>query len=119
MKRILILASLALFLAFNASAQKTIDVKDAAKHVGELINLCDTVHAYPIATDSLTLFCMGGRYPNQLLTVAVKSPGDIFKVDNWGDPMCVTGTVVLINNKPVLLIRGAVSMLFYNYPKDR
>jgi hypothetical protein len=99
---------------------KNIDIKDAAKHVGELINLCDTVHAYPATADSLTLFCMGGRYPNQLLTVAVKNRDDIFNVDHdIGDPMCVTGTIALINGKPVLLIKGPVSMLFFSYPKER
>jgi hypothetical protein len=102
------------------SLGKNIDIKDAAKHVGELINLCDTVHVYTGSTDSLTLFCMGGRYPNQLLTVAVNSNDKIFKIDNYiGEPMCVTGTIALINNKPVLLIRGPEAMLFYSYPKER
>jgi hypothetical protein len=99
---------------------KNIDMKDAALHVGELINLCDTVHVYPVLTDSLTLFCMGGRYPHQLLTVAVKNRSDIFNADNYmGDPMCVTGTIILRNNKPVLLISGPAAMLFFNYPKQQ
>jgi hypothetical protein len=99
---------------------KNIAIPDAAAHTGELINLCDTVHAYPVAADSLTLFCMGGRYPNQLLTVAVKNSSAKFKVDHYiGDPMCVTGTIVLKNNKPVLLISGEAAMLFFSYPKSQ
>jgi len=103
-----------------APVGKNIDIKDAALHVGELINLCDTVHVYPVHTDSLTLFCMGGRYPHQLLTVAVKNRSDTFNADNYiGDPMCVTGIITLRNNTPVLLISGPAAMLFFSYPKQQ
>jgi hypothetical protein len=95
-----------------------IAITDAAAHVGELVNLCDTVHVYPVVADSLTLFCLGGRYPHQLLTVAVKDRSAVFKVDHYiGDPMCVTGTIVLRNNKPVLLIKNEAAMLTLGPPR--
>jgi hypothetical protein len=56
MKRILILASFALFIAFNASAQKMIGVKNAAKHVGETRTVCGKVFSTKLITPSNMTF---------------------------------------------------------------
>ena len=110
MKRILILASLALFLAFNASAQKTIDVKDAAKHVGETLTVCGKVFSTKLITPSnMTFLDLGGFHPDQLLTVVIKGE-DRRKftgqpeVDFKDKAICVTGTIIDYKGKPEIVL---------------
>ncbi|WP_158995483.1 DNA-binding protein [Mucilaginibacter sp. L196] len=110
MKRILILASLALFLAFNASAQKMIDVKDAAKHVGETLTVCGKVFSTKLITPSnMTFLDLGGFHPDQLLTVVIKGE-DRSKftgqpeVDFKGKSVCVTGTIIDYKGKPEIVL---------------
>jgi len=110
MKRILIIASFALFFAFNASAQKMIDVKDAAKHVGETLTVCGKVFSTKlIESSNMTFLDLGGFHPNQLLTVVIKGedkskftgkPEDDFK----GKAVCVTGTIIDYKGKPEIVL---------------
>jgi micrococcal nuclease len=101
MKRILILASLALFLAFNASAQKMIDVKDAAKHVGETLTVCGKVFSTKLITPSNMTFLD--------LTVVIKGE-DRSKftgqpeVDFKDKAVCVTGTIIDYKGKPEIVL---------------
>ena len=109
MKRILILASFALF-AFNASAQKMIDVKDVAKHVGETLTVCGKVFSTKLITPSnMTFLDLGGFHPNQLLTIVIKGedrskftgkPEEDFK----DKAVCVTGTIIDYKGKPEIVV---------------
>lgn len=110
MKRILILASFALLLAFNASAQKMIDVKDAAKHVGETLTVCGKVFSTKLITPSnITFLDLGGFHPNQLLTIVIKGedrskfngkPEEDYK----NKDICVTGTIIDYKGKPEIVL---------------
>ena len=110
LKRIIILASLALFLAFNASAQKMIDVKDAAKHVGETLTVCGKVFSTKLITPSnMTFLDLGGFHPDQLLTVVIKGEDRTKftgqpEVDFKDKAVCVTGTIIDYKGKPEIVL---------------
>jgi len=110
MKRIFILASFALFFAFNASAQKMIDVKDAAKHVGETLTVCGKVFSTKLITPSnMTFLDLGEFHPNQLLTVVIKGENKSKftgqpEVDYKNKAVCVTGTIIDYKGKPEIVL---------------
>src|SRR5579863_4897664 len=91
---ITVLLSTALF------AQTKIEAKDASKHVGEKVTVCDKVFSTKLITGSnMTLLNVGGYYPNQLFTVVIKGvdrsrfknqPEDYYK----GKSISVTGTLI-------------------------
>ncbi|OKS84814.1 hypothetical protein [Mucilaginibacter polytrichastri] len=90
----------------------TIETKDASKHIGELVNLWDTVYAYTGSRDSLTLFCIGKPYPNQLLTAVVKDPKNAFNISRFiGKRMCIRGTIIKEEDKLVLKLNDSDDVL--------
>jgi hypothetical protein len=100
MKKFILLA-LVLAFAGTASAQKTFSADDFEKNLGKTGTLCDTVYSLRIVSDTLTLLNMGGAYPNQKYTVAVK--GNKIFLDYTklkGKPLCVTGVFLMFKNKP-------------------
>jgi DNA/RNA endonuclease YhcR with UshA esterase domain len=68
------------------------------------VTLCDTVYDYKVVNDTLKLLNIGGRYPNQLLTVAVKGKKIVLKPETLkGKKVCFQGQVTLFKNKPELV----------------
>ena len=100
MKKIVLTIFLFLAFAMAASAQR-FSAEEFAKKLGKTETLCDTVYSLKIVSDTLTLLNMGGAYPNQKYTVAVK--GNKITLD-WsnlkGKPLCVTGVFIMFKNKP-------------------
>jgi hypothetical protein len=101
-----ILASLTFtLLAVTASAQKTFSAADFTKNLGKTGTICDTVYSLHIVSDTLTLLNMGGAYPNQKYTIAIK--GNKITLD-WahlkGKPLCVTGVFELYKERPEIEI---------------
>ncbi|WP_448701599.1 hypothetical protein ACFGVR_05240 [Mucilaginibacter sp. AW1-3] len=105
--------SLVLFIAFAAiktSAQTIIMAKDAAKHIGEDVTICDKVFGGKfLSGPSLTLLDLGGSHPNELLSLVIKgddrkkfstAPEDKFK----GRQVCVTGKLIDYKGKPEIMI---------------
>lgn len=97
MKRtVIITLSLALF-CFCAQAQMIIPAKDALKHLGEKVTICDKVYDEDLKPLTITLY-LGGDHPNQLLTVicraAGKSKSKHFNAPYKGKDICVTGIVM-------------------------
>jgi hypothetical protein len=103
MKKLLILFVLTAAFAFKASAQ-SFDAQDFNANLGKTKTLCDVVSSVKTFSDTLTLVNMGGNFPNQKYTIAVK--GDKIKLD-WaslkGKTMCVTGVFELHKNRPEIV----------------
>src|ERR1700744_2567020 len=97
-----ILPVLILFIAlsFTASAQK-FSAEEFKKNLGKTGTLCDTVYSLHIFSYTLTLLNMGGAYPNQKYTVAIKSNKITLDYTNLkGKPLCVTGVFIMYKNRP-------------------
>ena len=91
---------------------ETIETKDAAKHLGELVNLWDTVYAYTGPKDNVSLLCVGKAYPNQLIIAAVKDQKDTFDVSRFvGKRTCLRGTIVQKDGKYILLMNDSDDIL--------
>ena len=103
---ILITLSLAL-LSFCAQAQTIVPAKDALKHLGEKISICDKVYEENLK-DFVIILYLGGDRPNQLLTVvcrAGKNKSKNFDAPYKGKDICVTGIITKGHDgKPVINI---------------
>ena len=103
MKILLIVFVLATVFTFKASAQ-SFNAEEFKTNLGKTKTLCDVVSSIKIFSDTLTLINMGGNYPNQKYTIAVK--GNKITLD-WanlkGKTMCVTGVFELHKNRPEIV----------------
>ncbi len=94
-----------MLFAAAVNAQQHFSAEDFKKNLGKTGTLCDTVYSLKIFSDTLTLLNMGGIYPNQKYTVAIKGnkitlPWDKLK----GKPLCVTGVFEMYKGKPEIEI---------------
>lgn len=98
MKNIALLAIM-VCLAVASKAQQIITPANFKSNIGKTGTLCDTVYSVRIFSDTLTLINMGGNYPNQKFTVAIK--GNKVSLD-WANlkrkHLCVTGVLELYKN---------------------
>jgi len=105
MKKLILTSFIFTLLAGTASAQKTFTSADFTKNLGKTGTICDTVYSLHIVSDTLTILNMGGAYPNQKYTIAVK--GNKITLD-WahlkGKPLCVTGVFELNKERPEIEI---------------
>ncbi|MDT3403005.1 hypothetical protein [Mucilaginibacter terrae] len=100
------------FISFGASAQTVapdwsapLPSKNIAAQVDHSVAVCDTVSDFRVVSPVLTLINIGGRYPNQNLTVAVK--GDKIKINAAlmkSKAVCFYGPVTIFKNKPEIVI---------------
>src|ERR1700722_18685671 len=105
MKKMLLTCCVALLVGTAATAQNRFSAEDFKKNLGKTGTLCDTVYSLKIFSDTLTLLNMGGAYPNQKYTVAIKGnkvtlPWDTLK----GKPLCVTGVFEMYKGRPEIEI---------------
>ncbi|WP_374950233.1 hypothetical protein [Mucilaginibacter sp.] len=102
---------LALF-GFKASAQ-TFNADDFKANLGKSKSLCDEVSSFRIFSDTLTLINMGGSYPNQKYTIAVK--GNKIALD-WanlkGKKLCVTGVFEMHKGRPEIIAAEPAQITF-------
>ncbi|WP_428327395.1 hypothetical protein [Mucilaginibacter sp.] len=105
MKKLILTLIVSVAFAGVALAQNTFSAADFKKNLGKTGTLCDTIYSLRIVSDTLTLLNMGGAYPNQKYTVAVK--GNKINL-NWADlkgkPLCVTGVFILFKDRPEIQI---------------
>lgn len=119
MKHLLLIASLVALFSCPAWAQmdtvakkstppdftKPVPSKTIATYVGKQVAVCDTVVDFRIVSAALTLLNLGGRYPNQNVTIALK--GTNAKVNPAlmkGKAVCFFGEVTLFKNKPEMVV---------------
>src|ERR1700761_3652286 len=105
MKKFIFSALLFAIFIGRAAAQEHFTEADFHNKLGKTGTLCDTIYSLRIVSDTLTLLNMGGVYPNQKYTVAIK--GDKVSLD-WtnlkGKPLCVTGVFMLYKERPEIEI---------------
>ncbi|GAC1305739.1 MAG: hypothetical protein NVSMB24_15070 [Mucilaginibacter sp.] len=110
MNRLTTIALLATMSSFKASAQATIAAKDAGKHIGQNVKICEKVYNGKfISATNTTLLYLGGDYPNQALTVIISGAGrGKFKgrpeVDDKGKDYTITGKLINYQGKPGIVI---------------
>lgn len=108
MKRaVLIILTLALF-SLCVRAQTLIPAKDALKHVGEKVTICDKVCDESAKPFAIGLY-LGGDRPNELLVVVCRATGKNrskhFNAPYKGKEVCVTGVITKGHDgKPVIRI---------------
>jgi hypothetical protein len=106
MKKILLPVFLVFALAGTASAQHTFNTAAFKNNLGKSGTLCDTVYSLKTVNDTLTLLNMGGAYPRQKYTIAVK--GNKIKLDLphiKGKQVCVTGIFEMFKDEPEVAVR--------------
>ena len=92
-------------LKSKAQTKQTIDLADSKNNIGKTITLCDVVYSVKIVSDTLTLLNMGGAYPNQKFTVAIKGNKIVLDWINLKTKhLCATGTLELYKNTLQLVI---------------
>jgi len=102
-------------IALNCSAQKKIAAKDAAKHSGETLMICDKVYATePVKGENLTLLYLGSE-TGQYLTALVKGPENPKfrwhpERDFKGKNVCLSGKIVDYKGKPAIYVTDAAQL---------
>jgi hypothetical protein len=93
-----------LAIGYKASAQQ-FSATEFNKQLGKTGMLCDTVKSLRIVSDTLTLLNMGGVYPHQKYTVAVKGNKITLDLANLkGKNVCATGVFELFKNQPQITV---------------
>ncbi|HNU89127.1 MAG TPA: hypothetical protein PKJ94_12580 [Ferruginibacter sp.] len=102
---------LAFIISSAAYAQTSIKLEDIGKHIGDSVTVCgkvDDMRYFESSRNSPTFLNIGGKYPNQLLTVVIW--GDVrkqFKTspdELKGKQVCFTGRIILYKNRPEIII---------------
>lgn len=96
-------------VAGTCHAQNTIAAKDAKAHMGETVIITEKVFGGKLLSSNMTLIDLGGRYPNQLLTIMIP-PADRSKFvgqpeTDWKDKtVTVTGKIIDYKGKPEIVV---------------
>lgn len=114
MKSFVLIPAFVLF-TLSCSAQKKIAAKDAAKHSGETLMICDKVYATePVKGENLTLLYLGSE-TGQYLTALVKGPENTKfrwhpERDFKGRNVCLSGKIVDYKGKPAIYVTDATQL---------
>lgn len=110
MKRIYI-SLFALLIASYVNGQTTIKLDEVSQHIGDSVTVCgkvDDMRYFETSKNQPTFVNIGGKFPNQLLTVVIW--GDV-RNQFTGKPedlknkqVCITGRIVLYKEKPEIII---------------
>ncbi len=79
--------------------------KNISAQVGKKLAVCDTVYDFRIINPTTILLNLGGRYPHQNLTIAIK--GDSVKINPTlmkGKSVCFYGEVTLFKDRPEMVV---------------
>jgi len=105
MKKLILVLIIVFAFGSAAMAQKRFNAEEFTKNLNKTGTLCDTVYSLRIVSDTLALLNMGGAYPNQKYTVAVKGNKITLDYANLkGKPLCVTGVFILYKERPEIVI---------------
>ncbi|RFZ81131.1 hypothetical protein DYU05_20440 [Mucilaginibacter terrenus] len=118
MKRILYTIIILAGLAGRASAQNSFNAEEFQANLGKTKTLCDVVSSIKIFSDTLTLINMGGDYPRQKYTIAVKGNKIVLDWANLtGKQMCVTGVLEMHKGRPEIVAAQPGQIDFGDSPK--
>ena len=105
------LSLLAVIIAASANAQTKIRLEEVSKHIDDSVTVCglvDDLRYFESSKNSPTFINIGGKYPNQLLTVVIW--GDVRKQfknnpdELKGKQVCITGRIILFKDRPEIVI---------------
>jgi len=101
MKKLILIALITTAFGGVASAQNKFNAADFKAGLGKTGTLCDTVYSLKIVSDTLTLLNMGGTYPHQKYTIAIKGNKVTLDLPNIKrKAICVTGVFELFKDQP-------------------
>lgn len=106
---------IASFLCFSvitaATAQTSIKLEDAGKHIGDSVTVCGKVAGlryFENSKNKPTFLNMGANHPNQLLTVVIwEATRALFssRVEDLMDKeICITGRIILYKERAEIVI---------------
>lgn len=109
MKQLLVLFLFMGMFTYKVVAQTTVPAKDAAKHIGETVKICNKIFSGKVTTANITLLYFGGNYPKQLFTVIINGADrSKFKgrpeIDYIGKDFTVTGKLIDYEGKPGMIV---------------
>ena len=109
MKKLLVLTAFAALFAYKASAQPTVAVKNAVKHIGQAVKICDKVVDGKLITSSnITLLNIGDNPSQQLIIMIPAADRPKFKgrpeIDYRGKDIIVTGKLATYKGKPQIIV---------------
>ncbi|MDN3583518.1 hypothetical protein [Mucilaginibacter flavus] len=108
MKKLFMLAFALVAFATTTKAQNKFDAADFKSKLGKTGTLCDTVKSLRIVSDTLTLLNMGGVYPHQKYTIAIKGNKVTLDLPNIkGKAVCVTGVFEMFKEQPEVVASRA------------
>lgn len=87
----------------------SIDVKDAASHLGQTVTLSAKAFSHR-DMQSFVLVNLGAEYPNQLVTLLLRSKAKALAADIDGKTIIVTGKLIDFKGKPELEVREATDI---------
>jgi len=111
--KILLVSVLLIYFGMTAHAQIQVKLGYLSDYVGDSVTVCGKVESaryMKAADDSITVINVGGKYPDQLLTIVIwrqhrsqfaGSP----EIDWIGKQVCVTGKVEIYNKKPEIVVK--------------
>jgi micrococcal nuclease len=101
------------------AGQSAVPAKDAAKHIGEKVTICDKVYGvryFENGKDQPTLVNMGDAYPNNPFTFVIY--GEDRKKFSWkpeefliDKAVCVTGEVKDYRGKPQIVVSDTAQLV--------
>ena len=94
----------------TADFSKPVASKTITTEVGHTVAVCDTVVDYRVVSQALTLLNLGGKYPNQNITIALKGP-KVNPATMKGKAVCFYGEVTLFKNKPEMVVTEPVQIM--------
>ncbi len=107
-----LLITLCCFIVAPSFAQQQIKIEEAKSHVGDSVKICNKIFDtkyFQSANDPVTLLNMGDKYPNNPLSIVIRSdarklfknpPEEYYK----GAQVCVTGKIQIYKEKPEIVI---------------
>jgi hypothetical protein len=109
MKKLFVFTTFVALFAFKATAQHTVPVKSAAKHIGETVIICDKVFSGKLSPSSNTTLLSMGDNPSEELTVMIPAAyRSKFKgnpeIDYIGRDVIIKGKLVNDNGKPRIVV---------------
>jgi hypothetical protein len=94
-----------------AFGQTAIRLEDVSTHIGDSVTVCGKVSGmryFENSKDKPTFLNIGGKYPNQQLTVVIwETVRTLFtgKIEGLADKdICITGRIILYKERPEIVI---------------
>ncbi len=102
---------LSLFIIAVVSAQTSIKLEDASKHIGDSVTVCGLVadmRYFENSKNKPTLLNIGAKHPDAPLTVVIwENARALFTTkveDLMNKNICITGRIILYKDKPEIII---------------